>query len=400
MTMPGRLLRTAFDEGPEYRLSWREDDGKVRIAVPGGGEYSWYHDGSRIVERWLGGTLAETFEYGEDGRVARHLLETSREDRFEDYIVVDPNWIRKKEAERQADGSIYIDRRFEYDIMGRPVRSKGRKGTFVFEYDPCGRFERIGPENEKTGGERFWYDAGGNRMPWKSPETSYGKGNRLTAWGVRRFEYDSRGRLTKETRTGKIFRYEYDSSDQLVSVDLDGERIAEYEYDAIRRRVAKRVGGLETRFFWEGYRLSREIFPDGTWRLYFYAASEDHSPVMICDVKPDGEPANHTVHYNWANRPVVAADAAGGIAWKAAYTVCGLATVDPVSAIAYNLRAPGQYHDEETGLHYNCHRYYDPETGRYTQQDPIGLAGGINLYDYGNGDPVSAVDFLGLNGRT
>ena len=47
-----------------------------------------------------------------------------------------------------------------------------------------------------------------------------------------------------------------------------------------------------------------------------------------------------------------------------------------------NLRFAGQYYDQETGLHYNTLRYYDPNCGRFTQQDPIGLAGEINLYQY------------------
>ncbi|NDY42366.1 RHS repeat-associated core domain-containing protein, partial [Dissulfurirhabdus thermomarina] len=57
---------------------------------------------------------------------------------------------------------------------------------------------------------------------------------------------------------------------------------------------------------------------------------------------------------------------------------------------------PGQYLDEETGLHYNWHRYYDPATGRYLTPDPVGLAGGINLYAYVQNDPVNAVDPMGL----
>ncbi len=57
---------------------------------------------------------------------------------------------------------------------------------------------------------------------------------------------------------------------------------------------------------------------------------------------------------------------------------------------------PGQYCDSETGLHYNWNRYYDPETGRYISSDPIGLAGGMNLYSYVQNDPVNAVDPLGL----
>ncbi|MCP4723103.1 MAG: RHS repeat-associated core domain-containing protein [Desulfobacteraceae bacterium] len=57
---------------------------------------------------------------------------------------------------------------------------------------------------------------------------------------------------------------------------------------------------------------------------------------------------------------------------------------------------PGQYYDGETGLHYNWHRYYDPETGKYLTPDPIGLAGGINPFVYVLNDPVNYVDPYGL----
>ncbi|MGH8416865.1 MAG: RHS repeat-associated core domain-containing protein, partial [Pseudomonas sp.] len=60
-----------------------------------------------------------------------------------------------------------------------------------------------------------------------------------------------------------------------------------------------------------------------------------------------------------------------------------------------NLRFQGQYLDRETGLHYNTFRFYDPDVGRFTTPDPIGLAGGINLYAYAP-NPVGWVDALGL----
>ena len=60
-----------------------------------------------------------------------------------------------------------------------------------------------------------------------------------------------------------------------------------------------------------------------------------------------------------------------------------------------NLRFQGQYWDEETGLHYNRFRYYDPGTGQFTQQDPIGLLGGVNCYQYAP-NPSGWVDPLGL----
>jgi len=56
----------------------------------------------------------------------------------------------------------------------------------------------------------------------------------------------------------------------------------------------------------------------------------------------------------------------------------------------------GQYYDSETRLHYNYHRYYDPNTGRYLTPDPIGLAGGLNLFSYSSNNPANWNDPYGL----
>ncbi len=65
-------------------------------------------------------------------------------------------------------------------------------------------------------------------------------------------------------------------------------------------------------------------------------------------------------------------------------------------AVQPNLRFQGEYLDRETGLHYNLFRYYDPVSGRFTQVDPIGLAGGINLYQYAP-NPLNWIDPWGLS---
>jgi RHS repeat-associated protein len=57
---------------------------------------------------------------------------------------------------------------------------------------------------------------------------------------------------------------------------------------------------------------------------------------------------------------------------------------------------PGQYYDQETGLHYNYFRYYDPSTGRYITSDPIGMEGGLNTFLYAVGNPLSNDDPFGL----
>jgi RHS repeat-associated protein len=59
--------------------------------------------------------------------------------------------------------------------------------------------------------------------------------------------------------------------------------------------------------------------------------------------------------------------------WRAVYAPFGEATIDAASTATLNLRFPGQYYDQETGMYYNYFRYYDPETGRYMRSDPGGV---------------------------
>jgi RHS repeat-associated protein len=90
----------------------------------------------------------------------------------------------------------------------------------------------------------------------------------------------------------------------------------------------------------------------------------------------------------------VLTDDTGAIAWEAHYRPFGETVTS--GSLTFNLRFPGQYHDAETGLHYNWHRYYDPQTGRYLTSDPIGLVGGLHPYLYAEANPLYFTDPEGL----
>ncbi|HHQ4526182.1 TPA: RHS repeat domain-containing protein [Aeromonas veronii] len=86
----------------------------------------------------------------------------------------------------------------------------------------------------------------------------------------------------------------------------------------------------------------------------------------------------------------------GATAWQVRYRAYGNVCREEIAEVATPLRFQGQYFDAETGLHYNRHRYYQPETGRFITPDPIGLAGGLNNYQYAP-NPIGWVDPLGLH---
>ena len=104
------------------------------------------------------------------------------------------------------------------------------------------------------------------------------------------------------------------------------------------------------------------------------------------------------VHNDHLGTPLAKTDEQADVVWRASYDPYGKAELT-VNAVELNARFPGQYFDQETGLHYNYFRYYDPETGRYITSDPIGLNGGLNTYEYVGGNPLKYYDLYGLASR-
>ncbi len=107
------------------------------------------------------------------------------------------------------------------------------------------------------------------------------------------------------------------------------------------------------------------------------------------------------VHNDHLATPKLVTNASGDIIWRANTTPFGAAYVEQDvdqdgNSFVLNIRFPGQYYDAESGLHYNWHRYYDPEIGRYITSDPIGLAAGINTYGYAYQNSIMNIDPRGL----
>jgi RHS repeat-associated protein len=111
----------------------------------------------------------------------------------------------------------------------------------------------------------------------------------------------------------------------------------------------------------------------------------------------------HLYHCNHLGTPVALINEQGSIDWAIELDAWGNTVneyhANPNHPIEQPIRMQGQQLDPESGLFYNRHRFYDPQLGRYLNQDPIGLAGGFNVTAYPT-DPVNQVDPLGLEQGT
>ena len=162
----------------------------------------------------------------------------------------------------------------------------------------------------------------------------------------------------------------------------------------------KKYVPTETRFLWEGSRLLAEFNGDRT-QVYAYSDQNSYAPLARIDGNGDNSQLYY-FHNRLNGQPEAMTDSEGNERWRGKPDGWGKVKGETPereikSGGPQNLRMQGQYLDRETGLHYNLHRYYDPDSGRFTQHDPIGLAGGINLYAYVK-NPLTWIDPLGLAG--
>lgn len=152
-----------------------------------------------------------------------------------------------------------------------------------------------------------------------------------------------------------------------------------------------------TKFLWDGMRLAQENRPEGISSLYIYSDPGSYEPLARLD-KAGKEGPNRILYFHTDvnGAPEEMTDSNGKIVWETGYQVWGNTIQEKDhGGVEQNLRYQGQYLDRETGLHYNLHRYYDPDVGRFMVTDPIGLRGGLNLYAYAP-NPLTYIDPLGL----
>jgi RHS repeat-associated protein len=275
-----------------------------------------------------------------------------------------------------------------------------RNGAIKYHYDAAHLLKVV--EREDGRNEIYAHDNAGNlTLQPGLNDVRIGSGNKLKTANNATFHYDHRDNVVMRKSERKRTDYEYDSFDQLSRISLNGHEWRS-DYDALGRRTRKRWSGQTTEYYWDYDRLAGEIRGDGSVRIYVYADEWALVPFLYVDYATiDTEPENGVLKYLFTNHlgvPERVEDESGRAIWQGEVSPYGSISVEFGDRDEINIRFPGHYHDVETGLHYNRFRYYDPTLGCYLQSDPLGIAGGTNLYAYLT-NPLTDVDILGLKGR-
>ncbi|WP_241239068.1 RHS repeat-associated core domain-containing protein [Burkholderia stagnalis] len=322
---------------------------------------------------------------------------------------------------------------YAYDASGELIEKRdSRIGIDRFEYDPVGRVTRhIDPAGNV---HRFLHDRTGDLLKTQVRRSSETDELRVEqsgdAWEHEgeydgsRYVFDRAGNLVRKSNAEQDLRLSWDGDGLLIET-VATRRTAEgvshiharYTYDALHRRVGKftqiRIDGSPgtnagavssvrsraSRFFWDGEVLTREV----SCREYDAARPDDREWIYYVGTFRPLAAVHHAsgagdiyfFHNDPNGAPVRVTDKFGLVVWEHGRVDAPGAGNGSRRGFDQPLRLQGQYFDDESDFHYNRQRYYDPSISAFISQDPIGLAGGVNLYAYAPNE-IGWIDPFGL----
>jgi RHS repeat-associated protein len=350
------------------------------------------------IERVVSGGISSKIEYDKAGKPVKHSTSYNGKETYNRNYV----W--------------NVNNRLQYTI------NDITRGVTAFSYDTFGNLASAKYENGSY--DYKLPDEVGNLYKTESrKDREYGKGGQLkqdTDW---RYKYDEEGNLTQKTKNSNTqdgifnadgWRYNWNGNGMLKSVEKPNGSLVEFEYDALGRRTAKIHNNLVKRYLWDDnvllheWQYNLEDKPQLQVNDFGELSFDTQEPIenLVTWVYEEGSfvpsakivnNSKYSIISDYISRPVQAYSEKGDLVWETDYDIYGGLRNLKGEKQFIPFRQLGQYEDEETGLYYNRFRYYDPESGNYISQDPIGLDGGKAFYAFVK-DTNSWVDVFGLNG--
>ncbi|MBD0190287.1 RHS repeat-associated core domain-containing protein [Acinetobacter baumannii] len=369
----------------------------------------------RETTRLLANGLIQTKQYNDVGLLSSQLIQPEQE--TQDYL------------QYQAH------RHYQYDqnyLLSQVEDS--RLGRLNYQYDPIGRL--IAAQSlHKT--ESFNFDPAGNLIDSDSVlSPAQIKNNLIKSYKGKHYQYDAQGNVTEIIQAGKNLKLTWDNQNRLIRSDNNG-LVTEYGYDVFGRRLYKKTTNELTLFGWDGDLMIWESVKSAqmSYTKHYIYEPDSFVPLLQAGYKdfiqlietPDyqeyqtkpysiyKDPVwNRNLgkertaleqftfyHCDQVGTPQTMTNIRGECVWEILQDTWG--AVSQIKALNQdnpfeqnNLRFQGQYYDQETELHYNRYRYYEPHSARYVSKDPIGLEGGMNTSSYVS-DPNQWIDPKGLN---
>lgn len=308
--------------------------------------------------RWLNHTL-DLF-YDKTGSLVRE----SRSNSVESIYTFDKNQRLAGLAHRSRE-SVLADLRYERDPAGNIIQESGITA---------------GPAADPLLG-----------VPVSSGTAFINSLNQIISRGSDTFTYDTDGNLT-EMRGSRAFSARYDPENRPIEITLDGRHMV-YEYGASGPRARKICNGSVTEYWYapEGILLFATGSDAGTARYYIYADG-----CLVAMVTTYNQ--TFFFHADKTGNILFMTDSTGKVAASYTYDPFGFVTGRSEVSVTSDFTYGGAFGvmDEGGGLYFMVNRYYDSLAGRFLQRDPVGAAGGLNLYCYSNNNPVTAIDPDGL----
>jgi len=331
-----------------------------------------------------------------------------REERYE----YDTNGILNRmrfiqEVANQTLGDINFTR----DNSGLITSTTGNKGlSAVYSQDL--EIENIQHTIPQVFDESYNYDTKGNRLTTLTNNFTYNDLNQLTSTNIHTYTYDADGNMIEEKNitTTETKKYYYSSENRMIKyehypTDVEpADVIAEYKYDIYGRRMQKNVNGTITNFLWEGDNLSFELDKNfNPIRRYVYGMGKDEVKGHVEFAEAQGNVFDEA-GLGWYSYIKDQVGTITQVYFRENYSMAETRTYDVFGNLISktgssncNLGFQGKYFDQESGLYYYFHRYYYPTFGRFINEDPIGLNGGLNMYLFIDNDPLNYFDPFGLD---